>query len=106
MTDTPQPQHRRTLAEALRDGVLAWSPRAYEARLVFTAVVAGLLARWVHLSALWAIISAVLVLQPDPVATRRNSLVRFAATGSVPRPAWVPSPSGSREPGPFSSRWP
>ena len=80
MTDTPQPEHRRTLAEALRDAVLAWSPRAYEARLVFTAVVAGLLARWLQLSALWAIISAILVLQPDPVATRRNSLVRFAAT--------------------------
>jgi len=80
MTDTPQPKHRRTLAEALRDGVQAWSPRAYEARLVFTAVMAGLLARWLHLSTLWAIISAILVLQPDPVATRRNTLVRFAAT--------------------------
>lgn len=80
MTDTPQQEHRRTLAEALRDAALAWSPRAYEARLVFTAVVAGFLARWLQLSALWAIISSILVLQPDPVATRRNSLVRFAAT--------------------------
>ena len=80
MTDTPHPEHRRTLAEALRDAALAWSPRAYEARLVFTAVVAGFLARWLQLSALWAIISSILVLQPDPVATRRNSLVRFAAT--------------------------
>ena len=80
MTDTPHPE-RRTLAGALRDALLAWSPRAYEARLMFTAVAAGLLARWVHLSALWAIISAILVLQPDPVATRRNSVVRFAATG-------------------------
>jgi uncharacterized membrane protein YgaE (UPF0421/DUF939 family) len=71
---------RRTLSEALRDAVRAWSPRAYEARLVFTALLAGLLARWVQLSALWAIISAILVLQPDPVATRRNSLVRFTAT--------------------------
>ena len=71
---------RRELRGALRDAVRAWSPRAYEARLVFTAVVAGILARWVGLSALWAIISAVLVLQPDPVATRRNSLTRFAAT--------------------------
>src|SRR5215470_593346 len=70
----------RTLKVALRDAVRAWSPRAYEARLVFTAVVAGLLARWAHLSSLWAIISAILVLQPDPVATRRNSLVRFEAT--------------------------
>ncbi len=81
MTDTPQPEHRRTLAEALHDAVLAWSPRAYEARLVFAAVVAGLLARRFHVSPLWAIISAILVLQPDPVATRRNSLVRFVATG-------------------------
>ena len=80
MADTPQPEPRRTLAEALRDAVRSWSPRAYEARLVFTAVVTGLLARWLNLSALWAIISAILVLQPDPVATRRNSLVRFAAT--------------------------
>lgn len=80
MTDTPQPEHRRTPAEALRDAVLAWSPRAYEARLVFTAVMAGLVARWLQLSALWSIISSILVLQPDPVATRRNSLVRFAAT--------------------------
>jgi uncharacterized membrane protein YgaE (UPF0421/DUF939 family) len=71
---------RRELRGALRDAVRAWSPRAYEARLVFTAIVAGVLARWLQLSALWAIISAVLVLQPDPVATRRNSLVRFAAT--------------------------
>jgi uncharacterized membrane protein YgaE (UPF0421/DUF939 family) len=71
---------RRTLAEALRDAVRAWSPRAYEARLVFTAVLAGLFARWTHLSTLWAVISAILVLQPDPVATRRNSLVRFTAT--------------------------
>src|SRR5262249_46129068 len=80
MTDTPQPEHRRTVTDALRDAVLAWSPRAYEARLVFSAVVAGLLARRLQLSALWAIISAILVLQPDPVATRKNSLVRFAAT--------------------------
>jgi uncharacterized membrane protein YgaE (UPF0421/DUF939 family) len=75
------PEPRRTLSSALRDAVLAWSPRAYEARLVLTAVVSGLLARWLHLSAIWAIISAILVLQPDPVATRKNSLVRFAATG-------------------------
>ena len=54
MTETPQQEHRRTLAEALRDAVLAWSPRAYEARLVFTAVVAGFLARWLQLSALWS----------------------------------------------------
>src|SRR5678816_1581143 len=80
MTDSPHKEHGRTLAAALRDAVRAWSPRAYEARLVFTAVVAGLLAAWLHLSALWAIVSAILVLQPDPVATRRNSLVRFAAT--------------------------
>ncbi|HEY1904943.1 MAG TPA: FUSC family protein [Myxococcaceae bacterium] len=71
---------RREFRGALRDAMRAWSPRAYEARLVFTAIVAGLLARWLGLSALWAIISAVLVLQPDPVATRRNSLTRFAAT--------------------------
>jgi uncharacterized membrane protein YgaE (UPF0421/DUF939 family) len=80
MTVSSQPEHRRTLAEALRDAVRAWSPRAYEARLAFTAVITGLLAEWMNLSALWAIISAILVLQPDPVATRRNSLVRFAAT--------------------------
>lgn len=80
MTDLPQPDHRWTLAGALRDAVMAWSPRAYEARLVFAAVVAGLIARHLQVSPLWAIISAILVLQPDPVATRRNSLVRFAAT--------------------------
>ncbi len=80
MTDDAQPAARRTPGEALRDAVLAWSPRAYEARLVFTAVAAGLLARWAHLSSLWAVISAILVLQPDPVATRRNSLMRFVAT--------------------------
>ena len=80
MGDQAQPGPRRTLREALRDAAHAWSPRAYEARLVFASVLAGLLARWVHLSALWAIISAILVLQPDPVATRRNSLMRFVAT--------------------------
>ena len=80
MSDNDPRAPRRTLAVGLRDAVRAWSPRAYEARLVFTAVAAGLLANWLHLSALWAIISAILVLQPDPVATRRNSLVRFAAT--------------------------
>ena len=77
---TPDAIQRRTVREALRDAVQAWSPRAYEARLVLTAVVTGLLARWLGLSALWAIISAILVLQPDPVATRRNSVTRFAAT--------------------------
>jgi len=75
-----EPAPRRTLIEGLRAAALAWSPRAYEARLVLTAIVAGALARWVHLSAVWAIISAILVLQPDPVATRRNSVVRFVAT--------------------------
>jgi uncharacterized membrane protein YgaE (UPF0421/DUF939 family) len=80
MSVLQKPEKRRTAAEALRAAVLAWSPRAYEARLVFAAVLAGLLARGLRLSALWAIISAILVLQPDPVATRRNSLVRFAAT--------------------------
>jgi len=80
MTDTPHPGQRRTLTDGLRDAVLAWSPRAYEARLVFAAVVAGLLARRFQVSPLWAIISAILVLQPDPVATRRNSVVRFVAT--------------------------
>src|SRR6516165_3049569 len=78
--DHTQTEPPRTLKVALRDAARAWSPRAYEARLVFTAIVAGVLARWVHLSSLWAIISAILVLQPDPVATRRNSLVRFVAT--------------------------
>ena len=71
---------RRTVLEGLRAALLAWSPRSYEARLVVTALLTGVLARWAHLSALWAIISAILVLQPDPVATRRNSLSRFAAT--------------------------
>ncbi|HEY1335431.1 MAG TPA: FUSC family protein [Myxococcaceae bacterium] len=80
MSVLQKPEKRRTAAEALRAAVLAWSPRAYEARLVFAAVLAGLLARGLRLSALWAIISAILVLQPDPVATRRNSLVRFMAT--------------------------
>ena len=80
MDGAPPPIIRRELSGAFRDAVRAWSPRAYEARLVFTALVAGVLARWLQLSALWAIISAVLVLQPDPVATRRNSLVRFGAT--------------------------
>ena len=80
MDGDPPPIIRRELRGALRDAVRAWSPRAYEARLVFTAILAGVLARWLGLSALWAIISAVLVLQPDPVATRRNSLTRFAAT--------------------------
>lgn len=67
-------------AKGLRAAGLAWSPRAYEARLVLTSLLAGVLARWVHLSAVWAIISAILVLQPDPVATRRNSVSRFVAT--------------------------
>ncbi len=80
MRDEAQPPARRTPGEALREAVLAWSPRAYEARLVFTALLAGLLARWAHLSSVWAVISAILVLQPDPVATRRNSLTRFVAT--------------------------
>jgi uncharacterized membrane protein YgaE (UPF0421/DUF939 family) len=34
----------------------------------------------VHLSPLWAVISAILVLQPDPAVTQRNTLVRFVAT--------------------------
>jgi uncharacterized membrane protein YgaE (UPF0421/DUF939 family) len=38
------------------------------------------LARWAHLSMLWAIVSAILVLQPDPQATQRNTLIRFVAT--------------------------
>jgi uncharacterized membrane protein YgaE (UPF0421/DUF939 family) len=80
MTDDAHPEGHRKLVEALHAAALAWSPRAYEARLVLTALVAGGLARWVHLSALWAIISAILVLQPDPVATRRNSVSRFVAT--------------------------
>jgi uncharacterized membrane protein YgaE (UPF0421/DUF939 family) len=71
---------RRTFADALRAAARSWSPRSYEARLVFSALVAGGLARWVHLSPLWAIISAILVLQPDPAATRRATLVRFVAT--------------------------
>jgi uncharacterized membrane protein YgaE (UPF0421/DUF939 family) len=71
---------RQTVVEGLRAALLAWSPRSYEARLVVTCLLAGALARWVHLSALWAIISAILVLQPDPVATRRNSVSRFVAT--------------------------
>ena len=33
MTASPQPEHRRTLGEALRDAARAWSPRAYETRL-------------------------------------------------------------------------
>ncbi len=78
MTDAPEP--RRTLKKSLRAAALAWSPRAYEARLVFTALLVGLLAHWVHLSSLWAVISAILVLQPDPVATRKNSVLRFVAT--------------------------
>ena len=80
MNQDAQPAPRRTVGEALRDAALAWSPRAYESRLVFAALAAGLLARWVHLSPLWAVVSAILVLQPDPVATRRNSVVRFVAT--------------------------
>src|SRR5512132_2502940 len=75
-----EPALRRTVLEGLRAAVQAWSPRSYEARLVVTALLAGALAGWVHLSALWAIISAILVLQPDPVATRRNSVSRFVAT--------------------------
>jgi uncharacterized membrane protein YgaE (UPF0421/DUF939 family) len=80
MADEVSTNVRRELRSVLRDTVRIWSPRAYEFRLVFTAVVAGVLAVWLHLSALWAVISAILVLQPDPVATRRNSLTRFAAT--------------------------
>ncbi|HSP19602.1 MAG TPA: FUSC family protein [Myxococcaceae bacterium] len=75
-----EPTGRERLVEGLRAAALAWSPRAYEARLVLTTLLAGVLARWVHLSALWAIISSILVLQPDPVATRRNSVSRFVAT--------------------------
>jgi uncharacterized membrane protein YccC len=71
---------RRTFADALRAAARAWSPRSYEARLILSALVAGALARWVHLSSLWAVISAILVLQPDPLATRRSTLVRFVAT--------------------------
>ena len=78
---SPSPANpRRSLRTALRAAVLAWSPRAYEFRLVCAALLAGVLARWAHLSMLWAIISAILVLQPDPQATRRNTLIRFIAT--------------------------
>jgi uncharacterized membrane protein YccC len=73
-------ERRRTFADALRAAARAWSPRSYEARLVLAALVAGALARWVHLSSVWAIISAILVLQPEPLATRRSTLVRFVAT--------------------------
>ena len=65
---------------ALRRAVHAWSLRSYEARLFAAALLAALVARWAHLSALWAIISAILVMQPDPVETRRNSVMRFVAT--------------------------
>ena len=80
MSDAAPGAARRTWKHALRDAALALSPRAYEARLVFTAMLAGGLARAAHLSGPWAVISAILVLQPDPVATRRNSLMRFVAT--------------------------
>jgi uncharacterized membrane protein YgaE (UPF0421/DUF939 family) len=79
-TSRPLTTERRTLSAALRAAVLAWSPRAYEFRLVCAAVIAGVLARWAHLSMLWAIVSAILVLQPDPQATQRNTLIRFVAT--------------------------
>ena len=80
MSDAQSPRPRRPFRDALRAAAMAWSPRAYEARLVFAAVVAGILARSAHLSGPWAVISAILVLQPDPVATRKNSVVRFVAT--------------------------
>jgi len=80
MASEASPWKRRTPSEALRAAVQAWSPRSYEARLVFAALVSGILAAWAHLSSLWAVISAILILQPDPVETRRNSLLRFAAT--------------------------
>ncbi|HZX42167.1 MAG TPA: FUSC family protein [Myxococcaceae bacterium] len=70
----------RTWATALRRAARAWSLRSYEARLFAAALLAALVARWAHLSALWAIISAILVMQPDPVETRRNSVMRFVAT--------------------------
>jgi uncharacterized membrane protein YgaE (UPF0421/DUF939 family) len=47
---------------------------------VLAALIAGGLARWAHLSSLWAIVSAILVLQPDRRATQRNTQVRFVAT--------------------------
>lgn len=79
--DTSRPLvPRRTVRTALQAAVMAWSPRSYEFRLVCAAVLAGLFARWAHLSMLWAIISAILVLQPDPAATQRNTLIRFIAT--------------------------
>jgi uncharacterized membrane protein YccC len=71
---------RRTFADAMRAAARSWSPRSYEVRLVLAALAAGGLARWVHLSPLWAVISAILVLQPDPAATRRSTSVRFVAT--------------------------
>ena len=77
---SPPAKERRTLADALRAAVVAWSPRAYEFRLVCAALIAGLLARWAHLSMLWAIISAILVLQPDVRATQHNTRIRFIAT--------------------------
>ncbi len=80
MNPNAHPEARKKVVEALRAAVMAWSPRAYEARLVFTAIVTGLLARALHLSGPWAIISAILVLQPDPVATRKHSVNRFVAT--------------------------
>ena len=76
----PSDGERRTLGSALRAAVFAWSPRAYEFRLVCAALIAGGLARWAHLSMLWAIISAILVLQPDRRATQHNTGVRFIAT--------------------------
>ena len=71
---------RSSAAASLRAAVFAWSPRAYEFRLVLAALIAGGLARWAHLSSLWAIVSAILVLQPDRRATQRNTQVRFVAT--------------------------
>lgn len=75
-----EPAPPRTFRSALRAAVFAWSPRAYEFRLVCAALIAGGLARWAHLSMLWAIISAILVLQPDPRMTQHNTGVRFVAT--------------------------
>jgi len=70
----------RRLLDALRAVVFAWSPRSYEFRLVCAALIAGFLARWAHLSMLWAIISAILVFQPDRAATQHHTRIRFIAT--------------------------
>ena len=74
------PPRPRTWRDALSRAGRAWSHRAFEARVVFAALLTGLVSARAHLDELPAIVSAILVLQPDPALAHRHTALRFVTT--------------------------